>query len=276
MAELVCGPAFDVRDERAVTDFFARAGLDPSSAQALAPELEGLLVYRTLVRNTLSDALKLALPRTLARLAGGFDTWFDAFLAERGPRTHYLRDVTGEFLDFVAPRWANDASVPAWLIDLARHEALAFQVAAAPPAEARPLADTLELERGLVFDETARIVHYAYAVHELSEDPHDAREPEPRATALFVYRNAEHDVRYLALTPLAARILERLLAGDSLRVAIGEACAERNLVPEPAVLDATAGLLAQLAERGALLGPAPLQEPAQRPSMDSARAEDRP
>ena len=60
----------------------------------------------------------------MARLGPLFDEWFDRFLAERGPRSHYLRDVTTELLDFLAPLAESDPRFPPWALDLARHEAL--------------------------------------------------------------------------------------------------------------------------------------------------------
>ena len=80
--------------------------------------------------------------RTRARLdaaaEGAFDASFDAFLDQVGPRTHYLRDVPGEFLAWALPRWAARAALPAWIGDLARHELVEFQLAAAPEVPEPP------------------------------------------------------------------------------------------------------------------------------------------
>jgi hypothetical protein len=81
-----------------------------------------------------------------------------------------------------------------------------------------------------------------------------AREP----TALLVYRDAEHEVRYLELSPLAAAILERLLAGSTLREAVLGGCGVLGHPVDGPVLEGTAALLADLGGRGALLGAAPL------------------
>ena len=112
----------------------------------------------------------------------------------------------------------------------------------------------LDPERGLAFTATARVVRTAFAVHRLSDDPADRREPERIPTALFVYRSPEHDVRYLELTPLAAEILERLLAGKSLRSTLAAATSDLGVPLDEAVLEGTARLLADLAERGAITG----------------------
>jgi hypothetical protein len=209
------------------------------------------------VRSRLREAVELAVPRTLVRLGPLFDEYFGRFLAERGPRTHYLRDVTREWLDFCEPLWAEDARVPAYLVDLAWHEALEIIVASG--ADPVPLAGApeLDLARGLSFIEAARVVRYRHAVHELSEDPRDTRAPRSSPTALFVYRSPEHDVRYLELTPLAAAILERLLQGAALGEAVTLAARGAGAALDAGVLEGTARLLSELAARGALLGPAP-------------------
>jgi len=252
VSALVHGPAVDPRNADA---FLARYDFSDDDRAALLADFERLLVYRRLVRGTLREAVELAIPRTLARLGGVFDEYFERFLAERGPRTHYLRDVTTELLDFCAPLWAEDARVPAWALDLARHEALQIVVSSLrEPVTARELGP-LELDRGLCFVEAARIARYAFAVHRLASDEADRTPPERVPTALFVYRDPEHDVRYLELSPLAAALLERLLRGETLKASLLEASAETGTDPA-AALDGTARLLADLAARGALLGAA--------------------
>jgi hypothetical protein len=257
LERLVLGPSVELGDEAAVEAYLATAELDAENRASLRRNLAGLLVYRRLVRARLQEALELAVPRSLERLGPLFEEYFDRFLAERGPRTHYLRDVTSEWLDFCAPFWSKDARVPSYLHDLARHEALEISIASgADPAPAEGSAE-LDLARGLRFIEAARVVRYGHAVHELPENPSDRSAPRAVSTALFVYRSPEHDVRYLELTPLAADILEHLLGGETLGQAVTRA-ANTLVVPlDGAVLEGTARLLAELAERGALLGARP-------------------
>jgi hypothetical protein len=250
LAELVHGPPLAAGDVEALA---ARHALGDAERAALVADAERWLVYRRLVHGTLRKAIELAIPRTMARLGPLFDEYFERFLAERGPATHYLRDVTMELLDFVAALWSDDPRIPPWSLDLARHEALEIVVASlAEPPRARVLEE-LDAERPLAFIEAARIVRYGFAVHRLSADEADRSEPPRTATALFVYRDPEHDVRYLELTPLAAAVLERLLGGESPKQALVGACALGGSEPA-AALAGTATLLADLAARGALLG----------------------
>lgn len=253
LQELVLGAAPPSGDAE-LTAWLAPHGLEGAEAAAFRAQLERLLVYRTLVRRTLTGAVELAIPRSLARLGPLFEEYFDRFLAERGPATHYLRDVTSEFLAFVEPLFLRDARVPPFLFDLARHEALEIIVASSADTPEETGEIELDLARGLAFTRDARVVRYAFAVHELPAELADRSVPEARPTTLFVYRSREHDVRYLELSPLAASLVERLLAGSALGSAVTAAAAEHRQAPDQSVLEGTARLLADLAERGALLG----------------------
>ena len=144
LGELVLGPALDLEDEAALAAFFRRHGVSEDDAAALRDgELRRLLVYRELVRGTLKTALEAAIPRTLSRLGPSFDGYFERFLAERAPRTHYLRDVTTEFSDFCAESWSRDPRVRGLLLPPRRERVPArprpraprktFRSSAAPP-----------------------------------------------------------------------------------------------------------------------------------------------
>ncbi|MDF2692745.1 MAG: hypothetical protein K0S65_1128, partial [Labilithrix sp.] len=104
-----------------------------------------------------------------------------------------------------------------------------------------------------VFAEPKRLVHLAWAVNELARED-VAAEPAERPVSILVYRDAEHRSRFLELTPLAAAILEQLFAGDALGPAMVAACAAKAHPLDDVVLGGAARLLADLGERGVLLG----------------------
>lgn len=211
-------------------------------------------IYRRLVRNNLEGVTRKLLARTRARFEGAFDETFDAFIEEVGPRTHYLRDVPSEFLGWVIPRWAARADVPPYAADLATHELVEFAVGIAPkPRETEALGE-ITVERALVFADALRLVRYAHAVHRLPSEADDRTVPAKGAVSLLVYRDDADAVRFLELTPLAANITERLLAGAPLAGALGPACAEENFTLDDAVLADIARLLGDFGERGILLG----------------------
>ena len=237
--------------------YLARHGITGEDAEALLASPRRLGLYRMLVRHNVVNVIGVMLERTRARLdvhvPGAFDAAVDAFLAAQGPRTQHLRDVPSEFLAWAAPRWRGAASIPAYLPDYAEYELIDFTVGVAPrPAPPPPLAD-VTADRALVFADPHVIVHLGWAVHLLAPD-----EPgtvvEERPVSLLVYRDAAHQTRFLDLTPLAAVILERLFAGAPLARAMVEACTQIGHALDNAVLAGAAKLLADLGERGVLLG----------------------
>ena len=199
-------------------------------------------IYRRLVRNTLHDVAHKLLRRTHEHMGDAFDRDFARFLAERGPRTHYLRDVPQEFVAWAAERWREREP---WLADLARHEMASFAVATLPYV-AEPPAEDVALDKPLLLSSLARLERFAHAVHE------DASPPAARAVALLYYRDRDHALQTLELTPFAAAILER--PSSPLRDAIAGACEETGAPMNDEMLASTARLLADLGERGVLLG----------------------
>jgi hypothetical protein len=251
-ADLVLGPP---PSQGSLAELCRKHQVNDADSAALSQSFERLAVYRDLVRGNLREALGLAMPRSVARLGPLFDEYFDRFLCEQGPRTHYLRDVTPELLAFCRPLWASDARVPGYLYELGRHESLHIEVSALPSLPLGHVPAPLSLDLGVELSPALRLVHYDHAVHELPADEAHRSAPTQRAVSLLVYRSPEHEVRYLELTPLARGIVERLLAGDSLGTAVRAAAAAAGSALTEAVLAGAAKLLADLADRGVVRGP---------------------
>jgi hypothetical protein len=241
--------------------FLERRNVPAEDIDAILAAPRTLGVYRILVRNTISSIVARVLPRTRARLndacCGMFDADLAGFLQEVGPRTHYLRDVPDEFFVWSEPRWRTSASVPAYLPDLAGHEIACFTIASArsgapsPTTAAETVDPALDPQRCLVFSSSTRLATYSWSVHTLSEDVGARNVPSAGRFHLLGYRDEGHSVRWLELTPLAARVVRHLMDGEPLAVAVERACEE--LEAATAVSD-LARLFAELAARGVLLG----------------------
>jgi hypothetical protein len=188
-------------------------GVAPDDAATLAEVgAERLLVYRALVHNRLLGTIREFIPRVAARLGREkLRADFAAFLELQGAKSPYLRDVPGEFVAWVAERWAVDPEVPAFLPDLARHELLQLEVKNDPRGGEGPTGADIALDRPLAFDGTARLMRYAWAVQRLSAEVDDRTEPEASPMDLLVFRDAKNKVRYLELTPWAGLVLAELL-----------------------------------------------------------------
>jgi hypothetical protein len=265
--------------EAAIQRAIADACLDQGAAAPIADNLRGwleahgvaeedivaaleapprLAIYRSLIRNGLASVIAKMLPRTRALMNAPprldrFERDLAAFADARGPRTHYLRDVPHEFVAWADASWRADGQVPPYLPDLAAFELAHFAVAAAPSA-IPGAAVQLAIDRPLGFLGSTRLLRFAWAVHELPAEV-DATTPAParRDVRLLAYRDAEHTVRWLELTVLAAAVLERLIAGEPLGAAVSGACAAHDATVTAALPD-VARLLADLAERGVVLG----------------------
>ncbi|MEM7159598.1 MAG: putative DNA-binding domain-containing protein [Myxococcota bacterium] len=220
---------------------------------------ERMLVYRQLVHNRIRNATRSFIGRTFARL-GKERCRRDVatFMDDRAPRSPYLRDVPAEFVEWACPRWEADPEVPDYIPDLARHELLSIDVRNDWRGGEEPTGVALALDRPLRFDGAARLVQYSHAVHRLPKSTEDRTEPEAEETRLLVYRDAEHDPRYLSLTPFAAALLEALMNdGLAVQPALQAACESLGQVLDDAALGSAAQLFADLGERGVCLGAEP-------------------
>jgi hypothetical protein len=238
-----------------IGSFFEARGVAMDDVAAIRAQPGRVAVYRSLVRNGLSSVVLRALPRTRARMNraadGRFDRDFASFVDRVGPRTHYLRDVPAEFLAWVEPIWRADPTLPPYLADLAVHEITAFSVSTAAGHVASAQPAEVALDRPLAFVPSATLTRYRWRVHRIAASTEVDDVPEAGEVALLAYRDAAHVVRWMELTPLAAAIVERLLAGATLGGAVGEACAALGAAAEP---QAIADLLGGLADRGVVVG----------------------
>ncbi len=243
-------------------DFFRARGLSEDDARAIATiGAARLEVYRRLPRNGVFNVIAEFIPRARARLervnAACFDRDFARWMEQQGPRSRYLRDLPFEFVAWIGPRWLEDPEVPDYLVDLARHELVEFEVAAAPDAGApAPEGQPFALDRGLKFDASARRVCYRHAVHELPGTRADDTVPAAELTRLLVYRDREHGVRFLKLSRVADALIERLLErGQVVKDALIEGARDAEEPLNDELLGRMSVLLADLAERGVVSVP---------------------
>lgn len=228
----------------------------PDAAALLARGAQRFLIYRTLVHSRLRAATRESIPRAAARRGkDAFVADFARFMQDHASTSPYLRDVPGEFVAWVLPRWGDDPEVPAFLPDLARHELLEGDVRNDPAGGEGPTGKPMELDAPLVFDGAARLMRYGWAVHRLSYATDDRTEPTCEATDLLVYRDADAKVRYLELTPWAAAILAAVMTGGlPVKAGLLHAAAAQGGPLDDDRLAKAATLFADLAERGILLG----------------------
>lgn len=236
-----------------VAGFFVRHGVPAELAARLpANAAERIGVYRRMIHQRLRDLIAEYLPKVAARLGRPrLRAEVDRFIAEVAPRTPYFRAVTGEFVAWAKHRWPGDATLPPYLVALAEHEWSESRVADAKAGGEVASGEAIALDRPVHFDGTTTLRRYAWAVHRATATV----DPPEEATTLLLYRDRETlRVRSLELTPRAAAVCTRLLAGEGLQAALVGACEELGVGLDDEFLSAMAGFFADLAERQVMLG----------------------
>ncbi|WP_411850479.1 DUF2063 domain-containing protein [Stenotrophomonas sp. LGBM10] len=223
----------------------APAGLDPRR----------LGVYRRLVFNNLLGLLGNGFP-VCARLLGegAWTTLVRHFLAGHRARTPLFTELAAEFV-----QWLQDQPTlphPA-LAELAHYEwaeTALYQLAANP----LPVATgTDPLDAPLQRSPLAWPLLYHWPVHRLGSADAPAQPPTD-PTGLLVRRDADGHVRFAAISPLAAHLLERIgqQPGQTGRAHL-QALAQAHGLPIDALLADGATLLQQFLDV-AVIGPLPL------------------
>jgi len=254
--------------EERIADACLRARTDDeiaADAAAIGVPAARLAIYRRIVRNNLGDVARKLLPRTYAAMEaespGAFGAELAAFLDDASPTTHYLRDVPVELVAWAAPRWADRIDLPPYATDLARHELAELAVGiAVPPPPGRAL-DAVALDRPVALRGPIRVERYRYAVQE-PDDGDASHAPPPRSTAVFIHRDAEDLVHTTVISEFRASVLERLIAGDALGDAVKRGCEAVGANVSDESLGDVAHFLADLADRGVLLGALAETDPA--------------
>jgi hypothetical protein len=217
--------------------------------------------YRALVHNRVRNTIDDFIPRTCDRLGRArVRAGVAGFLAERAIQSPYLRDVPREFVDWAIPAWRDDPEVPDFIPDLARHELLRLDVKNAPVPHGHEDAVTdakIDLERPIRVHSSTVVMRYTYAVHKLPRDRKDRTEPEREDACILAFRGADQKTHYVDCKPWVAALVDRLIAGKTLRDGLFGALEASGMELDDDILARTAVVLADFADQGLLLGAEP-------------------
>ena len=249
--------------ERLVADphaTLAELGLDePTRTRVLGCGVERLVAYNSMVQTRLLRTVREFSPRAAVVVGDRLGPLVREWIAEQGPSSPYLREVPFEFLAWARPRWAQaiaEGQLPAWTLELFEHELEQRALVRDPRASGQASPHTVELERGMVGNQTARILRREFAVHRLPAklDPAALPELERGSFVLVAWRDLADKAHFVQLRPRHAALLERLLAGASLRDALFGACAALGETLDDTILGDTVVTLAQWCDDQLLLG----------------------
>lgn len=249
------------RVERDPEVTLAELGLSKEDrAGLLSSKIGRLLAYHEMAHRRIFVAIRTFIGRA-SEVVGDqrLRTEVDAFIAEQGPVTPYLRDIPAEFLAWVRPRWAQDSSIADWVTELADLEILTRQVRNAPASSGVEQALTeVGLDGPVICNPTIRLVRYRYHVQSL---PKGALGPgftpklaEGEGCWLIAYRHPDEQVHFVDIKERSAQLLRRLLEGQTLREALFGACEATGETLDDEILAVTASTLMDLGERQILLG----------------------
>lgn len=224
-------------------------------AAASSADWERFVLYRQLVFGRFWGTLEVSIPRTIARIGKEIlQQDLREWIFQRATKSVYMRDIPPEFMAFVGTRWFDELNLPDYLRELALHELLTIDVAAGLDDDAKASIEGVDVDTCLQFQQAAKLAHYRYAVHRLPEDEEDRSEPALGDWWILGYRDAEDEVRFLELTPLAAAVVDKLMQGQCLGDAAKSGCASAGVALDDGALATIAVLLDDLEERGVFIG----------------------
>jgi hypothetical protein len=177
----------------------------------------GMAVYKEIVFNNLFASVSACFP--VAQKVIGKRAWLKltrAFLREHAANTPIFRKIPEEFLSFLADSTSNRSPLlPSYLLSLCHYEWIELLVAS---IEVPKLDDEAINRQGdllteqPVFTPTMQLLSYDYAVHKIS--PRN-KPKQQQSTQLLVYRNAEDEVKFIALNSITFRLLSLLRQNES-------------------------------------------------------------
>ena len=217
-----------------------------------------MAIYRRLFFNNVCSFLGNSFP--VLRKIYDTESWeklIREYFSHHVAHTPLFPRMPGEFVQYLQTEREPQAHDPDYLAELAHYEWVGMSLR----FDGREI-DNLQYEsQGDVMQDIpclnplVELLQYRYAVHEIAPENLPTAVPE-QPTYLAVYRDPEDSVGFMVLNPVSARLLDLILhntdhTGEQLLAAI----AEELQHPKPeVVIEGGRGILAQLREKGVILG----------------------
>lgn len=234
---------------------------EPAVAPAPAVEMRRLEIYRELIHNNIRDFVETAYPVLQSLLPSTeWDYLLTRFVAEHRAHSPYFRDISLEFrqwMESTRPEWL--AAHP-WAQELMHFEWVELAADCLEvPADTTAVNPDGDLLAGIpCLREALWPLVYRWPVHELGPDKPPPAEVPAQPSCLLVFRDDDDTVDMLVVHPLSARLVELLQAGEarSGRDLLWQLATETAVADagRESFVDAGAGLLADLRQRGVIRG----------------------
>ncbi len=180
-----------------------------------------LNVYAALLFNNVQDFLQRQLPITHALLSE--DCWHDVlrqFYAQHACQSPYLRDIAGEFVQWLSPRFTTlpIATLYPYLLELVHFEWVEIALLLDDSAIAwQPTLTPLSADTAYAFNPVLLLQTYQYPVQRISATWQPAQ---PDTSYVLRVRHTAGHVETIVLNALTAQLLEQLLQGQTLHQAL--------------------------------------------------------
>lgn len=215
-------------------------------------------IYRELLYNNIEGFIASGFP--VLREIYSDENWHRMvrdFFARHQSKTPYFLEISNEFISYLKNERTPQAEDPAGLLELAHYEWVELALHVSDEHIDLGNVDTNGdlVENIPVFSPLAWPLVYQFPVHLMGPDHLPESAPE-QPTYLVVYRNRTDEVKFLAINPVTAKLINLLSEDDNLSggQAIATITREMNH-PDPAVVQ-QGGLeaLQQLQQHGIILG----------------------
>lgn len=168
-----------------------------------------MAAYHELFFNNIEGFLTSNFPvlRTLYR----DDDWkklAQDFFTNHQSQTPYFSKIGEEFLDFVENEREPRPEDPPFLLELAHYEWVELDLVLSDPPEKIATLDSSELLNAIpLLSPASYLLAYAYPVHQISVD-FQPTEPSETPHYLVAYQDSDHEVLFLEVNAITARLLE--------------------------------------------------------------------
>lgn len=221
-------------------------------------ERRRLAIYRELVYGNIEGFLRNGFPVLYSLVdAGVWKALVTSFVAEHACESPYFVDISRHFVEFLQQRPDWQAKLPAWALELSHYEwmEVVIDMAEAPTEEFAGVDPSGDLmAQAPVLSPLACLLGYRWPVHQLcTEFVPDA--PPDEVTWLVIYRDVADEVKFMEVNAVTAALLQSLeQSPDSNGTTHLRQLAVQSGLPEQTALEAGAGMLARLRQKGVLLG----------------------
>ncbi len=209
---------------------------------------ERMAVYREGVYNNIFEAASVCFPVCQETVGTNYwDAIIRRFIATHHASSPIFREVPKELVTFLEA----DTETSDYIKQLAHYEWVELAVGGMPTETPTLSKETDLLNEVPVLAPAHMLLQYDYPVQKISAQ---FRPEQQKTTHLFVFRNAEFEVNFIELNPMAYVLLKMLKEGMTGKQALTE-LAEQIQHPEPqAIIDFGYGVLQNLMQQQAVLG----------------------